>query len=136
MENPEYLHYTVYKAFRRNENYDLVSVVMDRKARVTYYEDETATAPEWLAEKGHHLTAFDEIWSAIEFAANAFIADDVEIWSCSASNPVSLPVFCKLPMLDDGEFEPVTKQDHSWPDGTVMFKYIKPIAPRITVHAQ
>ena len=53
------------------------SVVVESLAKVVYSKNEYVSAPQWLAEKGYHLTVFTSL-----FAARNFKSPEDVLWEC------------------------------------------------------
>ena len=93
------------------------SVCAYGKAQVKYKRNEWAVAPDWLAQKGYHLTYFKSLARAKELALG-----DNEIWECEVEGEVSpLPQLSCLGDLAKGLLFPFSL---GWPDGTGMAEKI------------
>jgi len=96
-------------------------------AQVEYKQNEIVTAPKWLADRGYHLVAFEDLFSAIDW----HIMHSGELWLAEATGIIRLPARAiDLDMLERGIlkrnivgllFPPL----RFWPPGTVMCKTIK-----------
>jgi len=89
------------------------------KASVKYSTDEWSEAPEWLAEKGYHLTYFDDLWIAESWLS---IAD--RIWLVDIEGKVSLPRMAAASAVGDGFLKLGGPDRRNWPKGTRMAKRI------------
>lgn len=98
-------------------------------AVVAYSESAWATAPEWLAARGYHLTFFTDIAAASKFVSPKG-DNSLVLWECMARD-IILPL---PPLLDPGSLGYGKMADPTpyalnfkwaWPDRTMMAKEIK-----------
>ena len=105
------------------------SACATNRGRVNYSKREAVEAPFWLAERGYHLTAFEDIETAREwlksFAPESLRGTWWTLWEVEGNDQVAeLPPLCRLDDLGEGRLTPWGK-GATWPKGTVMFRSIK-----------
>jgi len=114
---------TAWKVFRKGYTGGLVSVVAYGRALIRYERGVKNHAPRWLRKKGYHPLVFKRKKDAVFFAQ--YGGDEVIIEKVEIGKKVTLPLICSAPDLGDGETVP-TYLD-SWPQGTMMVKWVRPL---------
>jgi len=99
-------------------------------AGVEYVPGKYVSAPDWLAERGNHLTVLRTIDQALVFAKEVGRHDrDWEIWACECRAPVKTPFYANLAGLTNGRFsrqsDVYTDTSYGWPCGTAFFKKVR-----------
>jgi len=134
-----------YKIFRILKD-SCTSALVDGDAGVHYYPNIPATAPGWLAEKGYHLTVFDNAEHAIRFLGDS-LDPDLDIEEVEVGEEVPLPPMANPFLLSAGiiatqdehgkypeeinkeieaKFQGSVELEHSaWPQGTRMVRWVK-----------
>ena len=120
----------VYKVVRRRFGISsgLYSVIMFNHACVKYEPNKWVEAPEWLQERGYHLTAFEDLkvaekWTNEILRLNADLPLFLEIWEAEADGVVEdLPPKCNEFAVD---YEKLLPRLGVWPEGTVMCRRLK-----------
>ena len=108
---------------------DNKSIVSEDDAAVYYLNGEYVTAPEYLAEQGYHLTAFQTLKDAKEAAKYYFWADseNVIIWKALGKAKIKeLPSICTRRSVEyKGKSVQAIGGRNRWPKNTLMFKKLK-----------
>ncbi len=113
----------VYKLFMVDDEGNLLSWAADGVALVHYQVGEWSQAPEELAEKGYHLTAFRTLAHLVQYDKSIY---PNRRYKCLAKGQKPLLPLGKFSPLSRGEIEP-SPPYYRWPSGTVMYQWIKPI---------
>jgi len=112
----------VYKMFRVSEEGDLVSLFMEGMALVKYKIGKWSQPRRWLLKKNYGLTAFKSLEELRNY--NVLFPRDYVIAECEAEISMPLQKRSYSTPLSLGMIDPIGTD---WPDGTVMYKRIKPV---------
>ncbi len=109
-----------YKFVQADEEGRFWSAMAERKACVEYKRGKWTYAPDWLARKGYHLFAFDNLEEATTLKEKHSL--DFKIFECEAEKIIALPQKLRIYELSNGVVEKVS---HMWPFHTIMAERIK-----------
>jgi hypothetical protein len=99
------------------------SALAKDKAKTHYQVGKWVKAPDWLAEKGRHLTVFKCKFSAIDFIDHNSEVRCPKIFRCLVKNSVRrIQNKCSLHNLSYGKIYPI---GDNWPQGTKFYKQVK-----------
>ena len=116
---------TVYKVvYRHTKDRTLRSPWSTGLSQVIYRPSEWTKAPDWLAEKGYHLLAFDSREEACSWPKFMRYMDRVEVWEAVGESEIlPLPLYLYMPNLKQGLID--HWESGTWPARTRMFRKIK-----------
>ena len=112
-----------YKVFKSNNKGEMMSCIVEGKARVNYRKGKRNKAPSWLRRINYHLTFFKSLEDAIGFKRCGSLRS-AQIWKVRAQSISN--VMEKL-TVEDLERGIVYRIGIDWPTGTSMAEIIIPV---------
>jgi len=111
-----------YKVFKWNNKGEILSCVVQGKARVNYRKGKKSKAPAWLRKINCHLTFFEFLIDAVIFKTP--LLQNTQVWKVRVQKKRLISPKLNIENLGKGI---VNRDDGTWPRGTSMAEIVIPV---------